>query len=74
MVPTFSLLAVPEVVVMTTSGAASDDKVGILLTFTFQVYLMMPQNIYGNKIEWKELKIKKKHTHNKSPKLWCPKF
>ena len=32
MMPTLSSLAAPEVVVTTTSGAASDDKVGIMTT------------------------------------------
>ena len=34
--PTLSSLMAPEVVVMTTSGAASDDKVGIVTTHGFQ--------------------------------------
>ena len=32
MVPTLSSLAAPEVVIKTTSGAASDDKVGLMIT------------------------------------------
>ena len=30
--PTLSSLAAPEVVIMTTSGATNDDKVGIMIT------------------------------------------
>ena len=30
--PTLSSMAAPEVVIMTTSGAANDDKVGIMIT------------------------------------------
>ena len=36
MMPTLSSLVAPEVVVMTTSGATSDDKVGIMTTPGFQ--------------------------------------
>ena len=36
MMPTLSSLAAPEVVIMTTSDATSDDKVGIMITLSFQ--------------------------------------
>ena len=36
MMPTLSSLAAPEVVIMTTSGAASDDKIGIMSHLGFQ--------------------------------------
>ena len=36
MMPTLLSLVAPEVVIMTTSGAISDDKVGIMMTFIFK--------------------------------------
>ena len=36
MMPTLPSMAVPEVVVTTTSGVTSDDKVGIMITLRFQ--------------------------------------
>ena len=41
--PTLSSLAALEVVIMTTSGVASDDKVGIITTPQFQLVLL---NLY----------------------------
>ena len=35
MMPTVSSLVAPEVIVMTNSGAISDDKVGIMTTLNF---------------------------------------
>ena len=35
MMPNLSLLSAQEFVVMTTSGAASDDKVGVMTTLVF---------------------------------------
>ena len=36
MMPTLSSLAIPQVVIMTTCGVASDGKVGIMTAFCFQ--------------------------------------
>ena len=42
MMPTLSLLTAPQVVVMTTCGAVSDDKVGILAIVIFPCYKKVP--------------------------------
>ena len=42
MMPTLLSLAVPGVVIKATSGAASDDKVGIMTSLRFQWSLKLP--------------------------------
>ena len=46
MMSTLSSLAAPEVVIMTTSGAASDDKVGIMTTLCFQRQVLIKAFIW----------------------------
>ena len=48
MTPTFSSLAAQEVFLMTTTGLASDDKVGIMTTFVLQWLYTMSQKTQHN--------------------------
>ena len=56
MMPTMPLLATPVLVITTTSGATSDDQVGVLATLAFRVRAIKPslgRETHGEHISWK---------------------